>query len=80
MQFSRTKKRVAALMIGLAAATAVGGAVAAPAHAQPQWGDHWNDEQEWHSGDKVYYEDGRPFVVNMCWSYEWGYLPCGRYL
>lgn len=31
------------------------------------------------TGD-VFHEDGRPFVVEMCFHYHRGFHPCGRYL
>ncbi|WP_336206373.1 hypothetical protein [Nonomuraea sp. LPB2021202275-12-8] len=60
-------------------AAAISATLAAPAQALPPW---YVDDDIVQNVDtnRVYYEDGRPYVVSYCWSYEWGLTPCGRYL
>ncbi|WP_141703485.1 hypothetical protein [Planobispora rosea] len=77
-RFSRAGKRVVTVLFSGVAAALIGAAAATPAHAMPPW---WSYQDEF--GDaglyKVHYEDGRPFTVELCWSYDAGQVPCGRY-
>ncbi|GAA3443376.1 hypothetical protein [Planomonospora venezuelensis] len=77
-RFSKTGKRIATVLFGAVAAALISATAAAPAHAMPPW---WSYQDEY--GDaglyQVHYEDGRPYTVELCWSYEGGQYPCGRY-
>ncbi len=77
-RFSRTGTRIAAMLFGVVTAALISATAAAPANAQPPW---WSYQDEF--GDaglyQVHYEDGRPYTVELCWTYEWGQVPCGRY-
>ncbi|TMR92728.1 hypothetical protein [Nonomuraea basaltis] len=78
-RFRRMGGRFIAALVGVFAAALISAAVAAPAHALPPWyvGDDIGMDVD---TNRVYYEDGRPYVISYCWSYEWGLMPCGRYL
>ncbi|MBB3724751.1 hypothetical protein [Nonomuraea dietziae] len=77
-RLSRTGKRIGAVLFGAVAAALISTTAAAPAHAAPPW---WSYQDEF--GDaglyQVHYEDGRPYTVELCWSHDWGQVPCGRY-
>lgn len=78
-RFSMTTKRAAAVVFGALAAALIATTASAPAQAQPPWwsyGDEYGDAGLY----QVRYEDGRPFVVELCWSHDFGQVPCGRYL
>ncbi|MBB5781787.1 hypothetical protein [Nonomuraea jabiensis] len=71
-------RRIVAVLFGAVAAAVIGATAATPAQAAPPWWSYGDD-----AGDaglyQVHYEDGRPFTVELCWTYEWGQVPCGRY-
>lgn len=83
-KLSGTRKRLAALMIGLSAAGLLGATVSAPAYAQPrepfEGYKDWYDDGNWVHG-KVYYEDGMPFIISLCYSSASGNIyNCPRWL
>ncbi|MFI6483787.1 hypothetical protein ACIBH1_38085 [Nonomuraea sp. NPDC050663] len=78
------RRRLAALMIGLSVAGVFGATVSAPAHAQPRdpyspTYQDWFDEDNWEHG-QVYYEDGAPFIISLCYNPSMGLYNCPRWL